>query len=123
MTEPDADPPPLFSVVLDPHRETIRVAASGELDVATARELDTELQRVIRDGFRRVVLDLRGLSFIDSTGVNAVLRARRMSEEQGVAFALVKGADVSERVFAAAGITHVLHFIGPGQIDGPLMRP
>lgn len=56
------------------------IAASGEIDVATAAELRDQLTRLIADDHRQLVVDLEGVDFIDSTGlgvlVGAVRRAR-----------------------------------------------
>jgi anti-anti-sigma factor len=71
----------------------------------------------MRDGFRRVVLDRREATFIDSTGIHAILDARCLGEELDVAFALVEVADPIERVFAIAGIGPILHIVAPDQID------
>lgn len=52
------------------------VDLSGELDIATARELDDCLSRLMADGHPRIVLDTTGLSFCDASGIGALLRAR-----------------------------------------------
>src|ERR1035437_10051517 len=57
---------------------TVRVAVAGELDMATVPELDLTLRHAQADA-RVVALDLRELEFIDSTGVNLLLRAGRAS--------------------------------------------
>jgi hypothetical protein len=62
---------PAFAITIHPHRETVRVAVAGEIDICTAGELDGELRRLMQDGFKRVVLDLRDVSFIDSTGASS----------------------------------------------------
>jgi anti-sigma B factor antagonist len=115
----DALDVPEFAIELEPHRQTVRVAVTGEIDIATAGKLDAELSRLIRDGFQRVVLDLRDVSFIDSTGVHAILNALRLGEELDVAFALIEVSHEIERVFVVAGIVPRLRFIAPDEIDRP----
>jgi anti-anti-sigma factor len=52
------------------------VAVRGELDMATAARLDDCLAPYEDDGVSAIVLDLRELTFIDSFGLRALLRAR-----------------------------------------------
>jgi anti-sigma B factor antagonist len=55
-------------------RHTLMLA--GELDLATASDLDASILRACRDGAKQVVLDLSDLVFVDSTGLRAVIAAR-----------------------------------------------
>src|SRR5919107_2754487 len=60
------------------HREgTARLELHGELDIATAATLGEAVDRALDDGCREVVLDLGGTTFMDSTGLNALIRAAR----------------------------------------------
>jgi anti-anti-sigma factor len=60
------------------------VAIRGELDFGEAAELSRTLDRLRLDGVRWIVLDLRDLSFIDSSGINVlVVTARALSGEGG----------------------------------------
>ena len=55
----------------------------GELDIASALGLAGPLTDIATDGDRHVVLDLTGLSFMDSTGMSVLLNARRRLTRQG----------------------------------------
>ena len=50
------------------------------------------------------MLDLRGLEFIDSTGLRAILLQDKRSTERGQAFALVRGPEQVQRLM---NMTHV----------------
>lgn len=50
-----------FSVEVHPHRDTVRVAPTGELDLATVPALRGQLLELTESGFRSIVLDLRGV--------------------------------------------------------------
>jgi len=52
------------------------VALSGEIDLATASELETKVESLVAEGTNRLVVDLHDVSFCDSTGLNALVRAR-----------------------------------------------
>jgi anti-sigma B factor antagonist len=56
---------------------TARLELHGELDIGTAPKLDEAVDRALDDGCREVVLDLGGTTFMDSTGLNALIRAAR----------------------------------------------
>lgn len=62
--------------------EAAQVLVSGELDLATADELAQALQAAL-DQARLVVLDLRGLRFLDCAGVHVVVDAARRSRRDG----------------------------------------
>lgn len=72
------------------------VAVRGELDMATARRLDGCLAPFENEGVSAIVLDLRGLTFIDSFGLRALLRARDRAEKNLHRVILV-GANASAR--------------------------
>jgi len=50
------------------------------------------------------VLDLRGLTFMDSTGLRLVIRWHTAARDQGFQFAIVPGPDVVQRVFRLTGM-------------------
>lgn len=111
-----ATPPP-FRLELEPHRATIVVVVHGEIDIATAGQVGERLREVAEAGFPRVVLDLRDVSFIDASGLRAVLRARAASREAEVEFAVIPGPEEVQRLFELTGTTDALNFIDAGAID------
>jgi anti-anti-sigma factor len=54
-----------------------RMELEGELDIGTASELEQAVERALDDGCREVVLDLTGTTFLDSSGLGALIRAAR----------------------------------------------
>lgn len=112
----DAPPEP-FRTELEPHRETIVVAAHGEIDIDTAGQLGTQLRELLESGFKRVVLDLRATTFIDSTGLHVILDASTASDRAGVEFAIVQGPSLVERVFELTQTGSALRFIEEREID------
>ena len=81
-----------------------RVSLFGELDIAAAPRLDAELTQVEAEGPDRIVLDLRGLTFLDSTGLRSLLGADARARAADWALTLIKGPDVVQRVFAITGL-------------------
>ncbi|MET9465690.1 STAS domain-containing protein [Streptomyces sp. NPDC006544] len=52
----------------------LRVALTGELDFCTAGQVEPRLRELAGSGHRNIVLDLRGLSFCDSAGIDLLSR-------------------------------------------------
>jgi anti-sigma B factor antagonist len=84
--------------------ETVWVRPRGELDLDTAPALEEELERMRDQAAARLVLDLRHLTFMDSTGLRLVIRWDTMARERGFEFAIVPGPDVIQRVIRLTGM-------------------
>ena len=100
----DFPSPKPFSVRTEQHGTTALVVPTGELDTATAPALEQELERAFDGASDRVVLDLRELEFIDSSGIRALLIGRRKAANAQAHFALVAGDRALERTLEIAGI-------------------
>jgi anti-sigma B factor antagonist len=79
----------LFGIQLDCRNGVARLALRGELDMATARKLEEHLMVVEQDGVGAVLIDLRDLTFVDSTGLHTFLKAKSRAADNGHRFALV----------------------------------
>jgi anti-anti-sigma factor len=77
----------------------------GELDTASAEEANGALHRLLGQGFDLVVVDLRELDFMDSTGVKFLLDGRDTARELGVKIELAYGGDPVERVLTVSGVS------------------
>ncbi|MGH2949544.1 MAG: STAS domain-containing protein [Solirubrobacteraceae bacterium] len=124
MTSGDArDIPRPFRTELEPHQETILVVAEGELDMASSGKLGGELRELLGAGFARIVLDLRGVSFLDSSGLKTILDAHAASRTASVEFAVIQGPAPVRRIFELTGTEVALQFVAPSAIDGIGGRP
>jgi anti-anti-sigma factor len=93
------DPAPEFSVTRRPSGDAVVVAPVGEIDLATVDALEQALAAA-RAESERVVLDLRGVTFIDSAGLRLVLE----TSQTGGSFAVVRGGHEVQRVFDLVGL-------------------
>jgi anti-anti-sigma factor len=100
-----------FRVEIIPDRDVVHVSPVGELDVWTTGELTAEIQQLWRSGFTRVVLDLRGATFIDSTGLHAIIAEHAAATADGRDFAIVPGPPEVQRIFDVTGLEHQLPFL------------
>jgi anti-sigma B factor antagonist len=88
------------------------IAATGELDLSGATVLEAELDRVQEDPeLAIVVLDLRGLDFMDSSGLRLVVLADMRAREAGRRFVLVRGPETVHRVFEITRMSERLDFV------------
>ena len=87
------------------HRETLTVRLADELDHRAAARLRSELDELLRDGaIRRLVLDLRGLSFMDSSGIGLIIGRYKMMARRGGSVAVVNADGRMDRIFEMAGL-------------------
>lgn len=89
------------------------LAVSGDVDLATAPELVAAAEELSASGEGPIRLDLSRVSFLDSTGISALLEIRRTAAEAGRDVVVVERSAVVDRVFAVAGITDL--FVGVGE--------
>ena len=87
------------------------VTLRGELDLSTVSRVQDELQHVESSGPHTVVLDLSGLSFLDSTGLRCVVSANERATTEGRRFVLVKGPESVQRVFAITRLDERLEMV------------
>ena len=97
-----------FNVAEQQHGSARIVSVSGELDLRTSPELEDRLGHAFDAGTQLVILDLRQIEFMDSTGLRVLLAAHQRAQESGRRFALVKGADQVERVLTLTGVRDLL---------------
>lgn len=85
--------------------DTDVVLPAGELDLATAPGLAAALTATVAP---RVILDLRRLTFIDSSGIGMIIKFQRHFAVEGVHFGVVKGGDQVQRAFTIAHVEPLL---------------
>jgi anti-sigma B factor antagonist len=96
---------PVFAVDRQDEDESIRLLVDGELDMETGPRLQAELERAHAAAPARVVLDLRGVTFFDSTGLQIVLDAELRCREAGRELLLLAGQGEPRRVLELADVT------------------
>lgn len=104
--------PAPFSVDATEAGDRLVVVVRGELDLATAPELEAVLMAPLKAG-GQVVLDLRALEFMDSTGVRVIVAAHVAGQESGGALTLVQTdpAGPVGRVLEISGLDGILDFV------------
>jgi anti-sigma B factor antagonist len=115
VTDTDVPFPPPDSFRCETGRDgdTTWLQPIGELDLDTATQLEAELAAVRATGADRIVLDLRELRFMDSTGLRLVIRWHTAAREERFAFAIVPGPEVVQRVFRLTGMDEQIQVAPP----------
>ena len=90
------------------------ISLRGELDLATAPQLEAALRRVAQPG-RTIRIDLAGLAFMDSTGMRSILEANRDAQRDGWTLRLGRAPEPVQRVFAMSGVESLLPFEAEGE--------
>jgi anti-sigma B factor antagonist len=99
-----------FRCEVEPDGPAVRVRPVGELDLATVPLVDAELAELWSAGFTNIVLDLRAVRFLDSTGLRMLLAWQATSVTDGLVFAVIPGPPVVERVLQVAGVADHLTY-------------
>lgn len=87
---------------------TRTLALSGELDLASSSALQRTITRICAaEGTRGLALDLHAVTFIDSTGLAAIIYASRLCERHERDFALIRGSEAVQRLFELTGVTEL----------------
>jgi anti-sigma B factor antagonist len=87
-----------FRCEVEPARDAAHVRPVGELDLATVPMVEGQLADLWAVGFSRLVLDLRGVRFLDATGVRLLVSWAAACEADGIAFLVIQGPAVVQRV-------------------------
>jgi anti-anti-sigma factor len=86
------------------------IAISGELDLASGPRLEEQLT-ALDSGVRLVVVDLRNLEFMDSTGLSIIVRAHQRLAEQECELSLVRGSPQVQRLLDLTGVAERVRLV------------
>ena len=112
----------------------VHVKLRGTLDLAYAYRFDDAMRRVEREAGDSMVLDLRDVEFLDSTGIARLVALRRRARRAGRRLVLIRGPRAVQRLFTivaldehfdivgdlAAALTHLAP--GPAPLPGVVSR-
>ncbi|WP_159888587.1 STAS domain-containing protein [Paenibacillus puerhi] len=97
------------------------VALSGELDLSTADMLRRQTEALAADAARKLVLDMRELAYIDSTGIGVIVSLLKVRQAAGQGIHVQHVPAKVRRLFDMTGLTRFLTFIeGPEGTDGSM---
>jgi anti-anti-sigma factor len=114
---------PGFEVRLRTHRRTAVVELFGELDLVTVNQVADAFDSLAlgADGFRHVVLDLRGLTFMDATGVHELFRLSSDADRNSHNLAVVRGRPSINKLMSITAVDAQLVLVeAPEDLVPPL---
>jgi anti-anti-sigma factor len=95
---------PAFSVETQLDGDRARVVVGGEVDAATAGQIETALNDAIDDGVQTIDVDLGNVGFIDSSGLRALIVCRQRAHDSGRTFQVVATTNAVDRLFELTGL-------------------
>lgn len=110
MSGQAAPPPGRLTITSDQDAGEARLTLEGELDLASSTQVEEQLAGLEAQRPTRIVIDLGGLAFIDSTGLRTLIQADQRAREAGTEMILRPGDDSIQRVFELTGALDVLRF-------------
>jgi anti-sigma B factor antagonist len=103
-----------LDTTVEEHDRYVRVQLRGELDMATVAAFERVLARAEALSPRPLVLDLRALEFLDSSGLFAVIKASERAKTDGQRLVIVPGPSAVQYLFEVTMLDQRLEFV-----DGP----
>ena len=94
----------------------VRVCPFGKVDIDTAGQICEQLENATATGAKHLVLDLRGVTFLNSTGLHLAIEADAASRAQGSKFGLIGGPADVQRVFDLTGARARLPFLTASEL-------
>ncbi len=92
----------------------------GEIDLYTAPRLHSELAAVLVDGMpARVVIDMSGVDFCDSTGMNVLLSCLRRVRERGGELEIASPKPAVRKILQVTGLDSVFTLVEAASLDQP----
>jgi anti-anti-sigma factor len=99
---------PSFGVQVIRNGPATQIVPSGELDIATTPALEQAIKEATAEPGAALVLDLRELTFMDSTGLRTLAQTNARAEDEGFELAIWRGSRQIERVLEISGLGALL---------------
>jgi anti-sigma B factor antagonist len=104
-------------VTTEQQADRIAVSVAGELDIASAPRIEEALRIAEESAPAILVLDLRQLEFMDSTGLRTILAADARAREAGRRLVVVQGDENIKRVFEVTRLYDRVEIVSdPGEV-------
>lgn len=102
--------PEVLSITRTDDGQDVVLTLSGELDVISAPDLAEQLDELAAEACPRVLLELSGLTFVDSAGVSVLVKAKHEAEANGRQLILRSATEQVHQVFSVVGLADWLAY-------------
>jgi anti-sigma B factor antagonist len=110
---------PELRVILDPASESADswpvLRVFGEVDIQTSPILDEQLRSVLNEGVSSIIVDLGGVTFLDSTGVSVLIAGLKRCQNARGDMRLVSPRPNVRKVLEITGLIEVFHLHAPDE--------
>jgi len=107
----DETPPELHVDRTDMESGVVRLSLRGELDLNTGFRLERVIKGIEEEPPTAIVVDLRDLEFVDSTGLAKIVAAHRRGEAGGWRIAVVRGEGIVDTVLTTTRLDAYLDVV------------
>jgi anti-sigma B factor antagonist len=104
-----------FEIDVQEREGSVLVRLSGEIDLAAVEAIETELLP-LEKRFPTVILDLRGVTFLDSTGLRAIVSADARARKNGSELKIVRGPEQVQKILYLSGLDKILPLVDPEEL-------
>ena len=101
----------LLDLTTEAQGDGVRIVLTGELDISTAPRVEDELRRVEEGRPAVILLDLRELEFMDSTGLRVIVAADGRARKQARRLVIVRGSDTVQRIIEMTRLDERLEIV------------
>jgi anti-sigma B factor antagonist len=91
--------------------DQVLVSVQGEVDLATAPELEAVLEQALQGAAKQLVVDLREVGFLDSSGLSLLVRQDRRARRISRRLIVIKGPPQVQQVFEMTGLSEYLTLV------------
>jgi anti-sigma B factor antagonist len=107
-----------YNVETTEQGDAVHVKLTGDLDLSTSKRAEEAIQEAERAGKPTVAVDLRGLDFMDSTGLRVIVSADKRARRSNKRLAIIQGPAAVRRVFEITRLDERLDIVDtPEQIE------
>ena len=99
-----------FDIEVQELEHVAHVRLSGEVDLAAVEAIETTL-RPLEERCRTLILDLSGVTFLDSTGLRAIVSADARARKSGFELKIVRGPERVQKILYLAGLDKILPLV------------
>jgi anti-sigma B factor antagonist len=100
-----------LEIEIEDRGDAIVVRLAGEFDLSGVRDFHREMVEVQESSPERVIVDLRGLSFMGASGLRSLLDVEGRSRRDGFELVVVKGQPRVQRVLEMTGVDRRLNLV------------
>lgn len=110
----------MFGVEASDSEGVRRIALVGEFDLAAMPVAEATLAEATANGYAAIEIDLRALTFLDSSGVRSLMITVDRCRDRGMPLTIIPGPRGVQRVFEITGLVDALPFSSPSDAsDAP----